>query len=289
MRFQPYPRYKPSGIEWLGAVPVHWEIRRLRHFASFSGGGTPSRDNLAFWNGNIPWVSPKDMKTEVISVTEESITQEALEGSAALLRPQGELLMVVRSGILKHTIPVAINSVPVALNQDMRALHFDPKVCAPKFMLRWVQGLNDHLLLEWCKQGATVESIEHSYLVDTSVPLPPLDEQISITRFLDHETSKIDALAQEQQRLIDLLKEKRQAFIMQAVTKGLDTSVPMKPSGIEWVGDVPAHWDVSTVGHRYDVQLGKMLDTARVTGEHLRPYLRVYDCPSSDNLRQLGA
>jgi len=242
MSFPRYPKYKSSGVEWLGEVPEHWTISKLKQFCAFSGGGTPDRENLAFWNGDIPWVSPKDMKTEQIVGAEESITEKGLKSSAASLIPPGRVLLVVRSGILKHTIPVAINETTVALNQDMKALHLDDGRCLNSYFFRWVQGLNDPLLLVWAKQGATVESIEHSYLCNTMIPLPPLAEQTCIAKFLERETGKIDELVAEQQRLMELLKEKRQAVISHAVTKGLNPRAPMKPSGIEWLGDVPEHW-----------------------------------------------
>jgi len=244
MSFPRYPKYKSSGVEWLGEVPEHWTISKLKQFCAFSGGGTPDRENLAFWNGDIPWVSPKDMKTEQIVGAEESITEKGLKSSAASLIPPGRVLLVVRSGILKHTIPVAINETTVALNQDMKALHLDDGRCLNSYFFRWVQGLNDPLLLVWAKQGATVESIEHSYLCNTMIPLPPLAEQTCIAKFLERETGKIDELVAEQQRLMELLKEKRQAVISHAVTKGLNPRVPMKPSGIEWLGDIPAHWGI---------------------------------------------
>jgi type I restriction enzyme S subunit len=241
------PRYqqcKYSGVDWLGYVPNHWALSKLKHFTRFCGGGTPSRDTDAFWNGTIPWVSPKDMKVESIWQSEEYITAAGLENSSSTLVPKGRLLMVVRSGILQHTIPIAINEVPVALNQDMKALSFSDDLCLTGFFLRWVQGLNKPLLLAWAKQGATVESIEHSYLSETIVPLPPKREQQIIVDFLDKETSKIDALVREQQALIDLLAEKRRTLISHSVTKGLKKNVPMKSSGVEWLGDVPAHWEL---------------------------------------------
>ena len=249
MSFPRYPQYKDSGVDWLGQVPAHWEVPKLKTIASFSGGGTPSRENLSFWNGDIPWVSPKDMKADRITGAEESITEAGLKSSAANLLPVGQVLMVVRSGILKRTIPVAINECAVALNQDMKAFAFDSRRCLPEFFLRWVQGLNALLLLAWAKQGATVESIEHSYLADTIVPIPPLPEQREIAGFLDRETAQIDALVAEQERLLELLKEKRQAVISHAVTRGLNPNAPLKPSGIEWLGDVPAHWKVVKVKH----------------------------------------
>jgi len=104
-----------------------------------------------------------------------------------------------------------------------------------------------------------------------------MDEQTTITAFLDRETLKIDSLVAEQRRLIELLKEKRQFVISHAVTKGLNPHAPTKSSGIEWLGDVPEHWEVAAVRFRYTVQLGKMLDTEKITGKYLQPYLRVYD------------
>lgn len=244
-----YKEYKESGSDWVGAVPRHWELVKLKHIAQFAGGGTPSRDNPSYWEGEFPWVSPKDMKSEIIDKTEEYITRLGLENSTAALIAPGAILMVVRSGILRHTIPVAINLVPLALNQDLKAIIFESTGCESRFFLRWVQGLNDSLLLEWGKQGATVESIEHEYLAQTEIPLPPLPEQRAIAAFLDRETAKIDALVAEQERLIALLAEKRRAVISHAVTKGLDPNAPMKDSGIAWLGEVPAHWEVIKLRH----------------------------------------
>ena len=115
-------------------------------------------------------------------------------------------------------------------------------------------------------------------VVATSVVFPPvLSEQIQIACFLDHETARIDALIEEQQLLIELLKEKRQAVISHGVTKGLDPTVPMKDSGVEWLGEVPAHWQVCKLSFRYSVELGKMLDEKKNTGTNPLPYLRNQD------------
>jgi len=221
---------KDSGIAWLGEVPEHWSLPKLKHFTSFAGGGTPSRDNLKYWNGDIPWVSPKDMKTEIISGAEEYITQTGLENSSSSLRCAGCVLVVVRSGILKHTIPVAINEVPVALNQDMKALSFADGSCLSMFFLRWVQGLNNLLLLVWAKQGATVESIEHSYMAETVIPLPPITEQQTIVAFLDYELSKFDDLTTEAQAAITLLQERRTSLISAAVTGKIDVRGLIQPN-----------------------------------------------------------
>jgi type I restriction enzyme S subunit len=94
MSFPRYPKYKPSGVEWLGEVPEHWSLTKIRHAARIVGGGTPSRENATYWNGNIPWVSPKDMKSESIDDSEERITEIGLKSSSTTLIPAGGVLMV---------------------------------------------------------------------------------------------------------------------------------------------------------------------------------------------------
>lgn len=254
-KYQPYPEYDDSGIEWLGRIPVHWKLATLKHECVFSGGGTPTKDNLAYWGGNIPWISPKDMKSQVVTDSIDKITAVAVAESSTKLVPEGALLMVVRSGILQRTIPVAINTVPVTLNQDMKALRFKSKDKAC-FFLYYIQGLESQLLLEWCKQGATVESIEHELLANARYPLPPNDELKAINQFLDYETARIDRLITQQLRLIELLKEKRQAVISHAVTKGLNPNAPMIDSGVEWLGQVPAHWVVRRLKHTAEIHSG---------------------------------
>jgi len=246
-RYQAYPEYRNSGVEWLGDVPAHWNVAPIKYLAGFSGGGTPSKENPEFWRGDIPWVSPKDMKCSRINSTIDNVTEAAIEQSSTNLLAEGALLMVVRSGILQHSIPVAINNVPVTLNQDMKALRFNDRMSV-RYAKDVITGNQKVLLLEWAKQGATVESVEQEYLANTTFPVPSVIEQNGIASFLDHETAKIDTLIEKQQQLIKLLKEKRQAVISHAVTKGLNPNAPMRDSGVEWLGEVPEHWDVKRLG-----------------------------------------
>jgi len=243
MTFPAYPEYKDSGVEWLGDVPTHWQVIKLSYIATSKGGGTPPKDDLQYWNGNIPWVTPKDMKRQWITSTIDTLSEEALRASSASMIEPDHVLMVFRSGILRHRIPVAINKLHVTVNQDLRAYYVKPRLLS-EYFLNLVQGLNREFLFEWSKQGATVESLDSELVNATQLPIPPKAEQQAISAFLNHETARIDALVEEQQRLIELLKEKRQAVISHAVTKGLDPDVPMKDSGVEWLGEVPAHWDL---------------------------------------------
>ncbi len=222
----------------------NWPRKRIKHhLVRLYGGGTPSTQNPDFWEGgDIPWVSSKDMKVARLKKTEDYITTVAVENSATNLVEPGSILMVVRSGILKHSIPVAINEVPVALNQDLKALVLDETLDSDFFMY-WVSGQQKDLLLEWGQLGATVDSINMEIMRNTLIPLPSPEHQRAIAQYLDKETGRIDGLIEKKTRFIALLKEKRAAVIDHAVTKGIDRNAEMKPSGLDWLGDIPAHWD----------------------------------------------
>lgn len=247
-KYKAYPEYINSEHSWLGDIPKDWKLIPIKHLSQFSGGGTPSKDNPEYWNGDIPWVSPKDMKTSRIVSTIDNVTEKAVRNSSTNLLNKGALLLVVRSGILQHSIPVAINDVPVTLNQDMKAIRFNRKFNA-KYAMYLIAGSQTALLLEWRKQGATVESIDQEYLANTMFPVPGLNEQDKIIKFLDYETAKIDALIEKQKQFIQLLKEKRQAIISHTITKGLNPNAQMRDSGVEWLGDVPKHWDIRSIAH----------------------------------------
>ncbi len=247
-RFRRYGGYRDSGETWLGPLPIGWRTARLKHLASLVGGGTPAKENVGFWSGTIPWVSPKDMKAQVIVDTEDKITEEAVAGSATRIVGAGTVLIVVRSGILNHTIPVALAGVPAAINQDLKAILHGPDL-VPRYLATVIEGHQPVLLVKWRKEGATVESLELDLIKNTRFPVPSLQEQRAIAAFIDRETAKIDALIARKERLIDLLQEKRAALIARMLTKGLDPNVPMKDSGIEWLGEVPTHWRVAPLKH----------------------------------------
>ncbi|EJG0691666.1 restriction endonuclease subunit S [Vibrio parahaemolyticus] len=218
----PQAPLKDSGVEWLGEVPEHWDVVPLKYLCRFSGGGTPPKDNLSYWtNGTTPWVSPKDMKTFWIEKTQDYVTDIAVKESSTNLVEKGALLMVVRSGILQRTIPIAINTVPVTLNQDMKALRFNDRMLAP-FAADFILGNVDKLLLEWSKEGATVESIEHEYLTNGLFPVPPIAEQQQIVEALTHQKEKFDELENKATAGIKLLQERRTALISAAVTGKID-------------------------------------------------------------------
>lgn len=212
---------KDSGVEWLGEVPAHWKISPLKYHCTFSGGGTPSKENLDYWNGDIPWVSPKDMKRFWINDSQDKITMLGVSESSTSLVSSGAVLMVVRSGILQRTIPLGINSVEVSINQDMKALRFSVEELA-RYFTYLVIGFEPSWLLAWRKQGATVESLEQEYLSDSLIPIPSKNEANAIVEKLNWLSGQYDDLERESRESIRLLQERRSALISAAVTGKID-------------------------------------------------------------------
>ena len=180
---KPYPEYKDSGVEWIGEIPVGWNLTKIKYEFLTSGGGTPSRDKPEYWNGDIPWVSPKDMKSIEISESIDKITDLGLLNSTTNLIDQNSLLIVVRSGILQRTIPVGINTKPVSINQDLKALN-PLKGNHSKYLLYFIKGNEFNLLTDWTKEGATVESIEMEFMFNSIIPFPHPKEQQQIVSYL---------------------------------------------------------------------------------------------------------
>jgi type I restriction enzyme, S subunit len=185
-------------------IPNSWKTVPFADLGEWRGGGTPSKLDYSNWqNGEIPWVTPKDMKAPYITDTRDRITKKALKTSAVAMIPAGSVLFVVRSSILKHTLPVAINTIDVTINQDLKALIPANRVRSD--YLRYVtQSFNEHILESCKKLGTTVESIEVPKLKQYRVPLPPLGEQQLIVAKIEQFGEKI---AQARQLIIDAEEE----------------------------------------------------------------------------------
>ncbi len=163
--------------------PVSWGLSKLADVGEWKGGGTPSKANPAYWKGEIPWVSPKDMKSDIIRFSEDSINEIALSESSASLIPAGAILVVTRSGILRHTLPLAVAGRNLAINQDLKAITVRPGI-EDSYVFQYMKSNSQDILDSCMKSGTTVESIETSQLKDFPIPLPPLPEQKKIAEIL---------------------------------------------------------------------------------------------------------
>ena len=203
------------------ALPRGWAMARLNDLGTWSGGGTPSKANNAFWtNGTIPWVSPKDMKFGRIRTAEDFITEEAVDQSSAKYIPANSILMVTRSGILAHTFPVAVNECVVTVNQDLKSL--TPfEIVEPDFLSWYLRAQNFQILKECAKHGTTVASIDTDRLKKVSVPVAPLNEQRRIVEKIETLFARLDQGEAALRHTQTLLARYRQSVLKAAVTGAL--------------------------------------------------------------------
>ena len=208
---------KDSGVEWIGEIPEGWEIAALKRLGTPATGSTPSKDNPDYWDGNIPWVSSKDMKSDYLLDSEDHITQAAVDECGLTLFNPGTLIFCVRSGILRHTFPVAVATLPVTINQDLRALSLTGDVNLA-FLLYYMRGMNDTIVTLYEKIGATVETIEMNWFLYFPVVLPSREEQDRIVKALGSRCTDLDQAVKQNEDTIRQLKEYRQSLIYEAVT-----------------------------------------------------------------------
>lgn len=208
---------KDSGVEWIGEIPEHWEISRVRHLASLCSGATPSKDVFSYWEGNIPWVSSQEVKSDIIKDTSLHISEEAINSCSTQLMPAGTLVMVVRSGILQHTIPVALLGVPATINQDIKAFQFN-HLMLPAYFKYYIQGENDALLSVIIKDKTTVESVDNQLLLSLKIMVPPIEEQKAIVAFLNYKCGYIDKILNDKQEQLNLLMQHKKSLIYEYVT-----------------------------------------------------------------------
>jgi len=243
MSLPTYPGYKDSGVDWLGTVPEHWDSKRLKFLfdlvkreireedrivTCFRDGAVTLRDNRrtdGFTN------AVKEIGYQGIRVGDLVIhAMDAFAGAIGVSDSDGK-----STPVYSVCTPV---SPSVSSNYYARLLR---NMAVAGFVSSLAKGIRERSTdFRWADAG------------EIFLPVPSETEQRKIVSFLDHETARIDALIEEQQRLIELLKEKRQAMISLAVTKGLDPTVPMKDSGVEWLGEVPEHWEVKQLKHVVD-------------------------------------
>ncbi|ORJ52030.1 restriction endonuclease subunit S [Kluyvera intermedia] len=240
-KYKTYPEYKDSGVEWCTALPLGWKRTNLRWLSSIYAGGTPSKNVIDYWeNGTIPWINSGAVNQSYVTEPSTFISKAAFENSSAKWIPKGALVVAL-AGQGKTKGMVAQLGINTTCNQSMAAIVFYEKKLS-RYIYWWLTS--NYQNIRNMAGGDLRDGLNLELLGDIQCPQPNDGECIRISAFLDHETAKIDNLIEKQQQLIELLKEKRQAVISHAVTKGLNPDVSMKDSGVEWLGEVPEHWTV---------------------------------------------
>lgn len=257
MKYVTYSKYKPSPMAWLDQLPTHWNAASLRWMSKRYAGGTPDKGNESYWeDGDIPWINSGAVNDGYITQPSELITREGFANSSAKWIPQDALVMAL-AGQGKTKGMVAQLGIPTTCNQSMAALIPDHRF-APRYLYYWLTA--NYQNIRNLAGGEARDGLNLEMLGSIPCPVPPIDEQQTIARFLDAKTAQIDALVAQKRQLIDKLKEKRQALIACTVTRGLppeaakaaglEPNPEMKDSGVDWIGAVPSTWCVVPLKRR---------------------------------------
>jgi type I restriction enzyme, S subunit len=249
MSFPRYPQYKDSGVQWLGEVPVHWETKPIKAVCQLFGRigyrGYTTADIVNEGEGAIT-LSPSNMADGVVSVEKCTyISWEKYTESPEIMLQPGDIVMVKTGSTFGKVAYVSEVKLPTTINPQL--VLFKGITCDSRFLFFILNADHIRALIDVNNTGSSIPTMTQESIGNFGFGLPPLPEQTQIAAFLDRETAKIDDLVAQQRRLMELLKEKRQAVISHAVTQGLNPQAPVKPSGIEWLGDVPAHWEVTKI------------------------------------------
>ena len=257
MSFPEYPEYRDSDAEWLGKVPKHWKVAAIKWLSPVLRGASPRPiDNPIYFDddGEYGWVRIADVTASKDGQLKETTQRLSVIGASLSVKLEsGKLFLSIAGSVGKP----CINRIKACIHDGFvyfPLLNIDQRLLYRIFELGSCFGGLGKMGTQLNLNTDTVGGI--------LIAIPSGVELGNILRFIDHETAKIDTLIHEQKRLIELLQEKRQAMISHAVTKGLDPSVPMKDSGVEWLGVVPAHWDLGHLKHKWSV-----IDCKHVTAD----------------------
>ena len=270
-----YPEYKPSGIKWLDNVPAHWDVRRLKRVASLNPSKTESR---LFLTADTPVTFlPMERVGTDGKIDEEVVPASSVWNGFTYFR-RSDVLVAKITPCFENGKGACLESLSTEVgfgSTEFHVLRAGASILA-QFLYRLTT------LAEFRHSGADEmigaagqQRVTQAFVANYPLALPPLAEQTAIVRYLDHTDRRIRRYVSSREQLIELLEEYRQAVIHHAVTHGLDSDVRLKPSGVEWLGDVPAHWGVAAVKRHYSIQLGKMLQNGpNVPTDIAVPYLK---------------
>ena len=241
MKYKKYPSYKDSGISWLGEIPKHWNQRKIKHFAQTIPGGTPSTIEPEYWDGDIPWLPSGAVQNCIINEDRviKFITKKGLYNSATKYIKPNSTLIALTGATCGNIGYLTFQSTA---NQSVVGI-VTQKSTSDKYVFYSLISQKSQILVK--RTGGAQAGINEQDVKDIFISYPPIQEQQQIANFLDKATAKIDTLIEKQTKQIELLKEKRQAVISHAVTKGIKSNVKMKDSGVEWLGEIPEHWEVT--------------------------------------------
>ena len=263
MKSKPYPEYKDSGVQWIGEIPKEWEFHKINQIFEIIGSGTTpnSQNEIYYDNGVIPWVITGDLNNSILNDTSKKISREAHRDHSTLKLYEKNSLIIAMYGATIGKI--SLLNLEACVNQACCVLA-NSKILVPKFAFYWFLANKSNIIS--LSYGGGQPNISQDTIKSLRIQVPTLLEQEKIIPFLDKKTSEIDLTIEKDTCLIELLKEKRTALINHVVTKGLDPTVKMKDSGVEWIGEIPEYWNIMKLKH---VVANKITDGPHETPELL--------------------
>ena len=233
-------RMKESGIDWIGQIPEEWNLGKVKFFAKISAGATPDRNNIFFWNGDINWMSSGEVNQGVVTHTAETITNLALKRTSTKLLPIGTVMLALNGqGKTKGT--AAVLAIETASNQSLASFIVDDARVNNIYLYYFLKANYSNIR---GLKGDDRDGLNLQLVSNIIIPLLDIKEQKKIADFLDKKTAQLDKVKALLEEQIQKLKDYRASLIYETVTKGLDKTVPMKDSGIDWIGQVPEGWGV---------------------------------------------
>jgi type I restriction enzyme S subunit len=212
---------KPSGIDWLGDIPAHWEVKRLRFTARLISGATPTTSEPDYWDGDLPWISPKDMHSEEISSTEDQVTKFAVEDYGLRLHRLDNPVIVVRGMILARRIPVSMARGFYTINQDMKVIASKGELI-PEFIQMYLASIESFLFTLVAESGHGTKTLRTDVLSDVPILIPPKEDQAAIVKAMSGYKENIDDTLNKVKNGISALLEYRAALVTAAVTGKLE-------------------------------------------------------------------
>lgn len=247
-----YSAYKPSGIEWIGDIPEKWDVVRIKFLCdAMYPGATPNTSVASFWDGNIPWIPSGCCHDCDINDAPKKITKAGLENSSTKIIPAETTLIALTGATCAQ---LGYLTIEACANQSVVAYVHNPHKAVAKYLFYALFAARQYILTH--QSGGAQGGINLDDCKNFVIPRLPIDVQFSIAAYLDAKCAKIDNVLSVQQKRIELLKELKQSIITNAVTKGLDKNVKFKPSGIEWIGDIPEKWTVKKVSWLFQLGSG---------------------------------
>ncbi len=286
--YKPYPAYKDSGVEWLGRVPEHWQVKQLKYLASHIGSGkTPSGGAEVYQDAGVLFLRSQNVYEDGLRLDDAAFISDEVdeEMKGSRVKPGDVLLNITGASIGRSClVPEAFERANV--NQHVCIIRGEPPL-ASKWISLCLPSKAVQAQIDFSQNGAGREGLNFEQIGNMFIALPHAEEVDEIANRLDRETARIDALIEKKTRFIELLREKRQALITHAITKGLDPNVKMKDSGVEWLGEVPEHWVVSRLRHNIDGPLSYGANEAAESDEPNDPrFIRITDLHEDGTLRE---